>query len=99
MISPDISARVACLEKEFPANHQSLRAPCFSDRLDVENFVPMLESTIGYVRLFTPASSELETVLGQVEEQMLFSGTDPGPLLEQIQGQLEARFQEMMSQR
>ena len=97
MISPEISAQVACNEKDFPANHQGLRDPCFSDRFNVEDFVPMLESTIGYVRLSTPASSELETVLSQVEEQVLSSGTDPGPLLEQIQGQLEVKFQEMMN--
>jgi len=33
-----------------------------------------------------------------VEEQVLTSGPDPGPLLEQIQGQLEVQFQEMIGQ-
>lgn len=97
MISPEISARVACVGKIFSANREGLRDPCFSDRLDVGNYIPMLESTIGYVRLSTPASPELETAIGQVEKQVLFSGADPGPLLEQIFTQLEARYLEIMN--
>lgn len=96
-ISPEISAQIACGEKNFPNNSQSSGDSCFSDQLEVVNYIPMLQSTIGYVRYSTPASSELETVLGQVEQQVLSSGSDPGPLLEQIQVQLEAQFREMMN--
>jgi len=99
MISPEISARVACVEGEFPATRQGISDPCFSDRLGAGNFLQMLDSTKGYVRLFTPASPELETALGQVEDQVLYSGADPRPLLEQIQAQLDARFREMMNPR
>jgi multiple sugar transport system substrate-binding protein len=96
-ISPEISAQIACGEKNFPNNSQSSDDSCYSDQLEVGNYIPMLQSAIGYVRYSTPASSELETVLGQVEQQVLSSGSDPGPLLEQIQVQLEAQFREMMN--
>jgi ABC-type glycerol-3-phosphate transport system substrate-binding protein len=97
MISPEISAQVACVEKNYSTNRESLRNPCFSDRLDVGNYIPMLESNIGYVRLSTPASSELETALRQVEKQVLSSGADPGSNLELIQTQLEARYLEVIN--
>jgi len=97
MISPEISAQIACGEKNYPANREGLRAPCFSDREDVEINIPFLESNNGYVRLSTPASSELETALGQLEKQVLSSGEDPGSNLELIQKQLEARYLEIIN--
>lgn len=97
MISPEISARVACVEKNYSANLEGLSDPCFSGRFDIGNAIPMLESTIGYVRLSTPASSELETALAQVEKQVLSSGVDPGSMLEQIQTQLETRYLEIIN--
>ncbi len=99
MVSPEISARVACVEGDFPAIRQGISDPCFSDRLESGNFLPILDSTIGYIRLFTPVSPELETALGQVEDQVFSSGADPYPLLEQIQSQLEVRFVEVMNPR
>ena len=97
MISPEISAQVACVEKNYSANREGLRDPCFSDRLDAGNYETMLDSNIGYVRLSTPASSELETALGQVEKQVLSSGADPGSILELIQSQLEVRYLEVIN--
>lgn len=99
MISPEISARIACIEGDFPAARLGISDPCLSDRLGSDNILPILDATIGYARVFTPASQELEIVLEQVEEQVLSSGVDPRPLLDQIQSQLEARFREMMNPR
>jgi len=98
MMSPEIIADEMYFNANLPTSKQAALDPRFAANPKFKVFVDLIGSPNAYWIITTPISLELNEALGLVEEQVLHTGADPEPLLEELQQEYEPKLQEALGQ-
>ena len=98
MMSPEIIADEMYFNANLPTSKQAALDPRFAANPKFKVFVDLIGSPNAYWIITTPISLELNEALGLVEEQVLHTGADPKPLLEELQQEYEPKLQEALGQ-
>jgi multiple sugar transport system substrate-binding protein len=96
MMSPPIVAEEFCFNANLPTSKKAAEDPCFTSNPKFKVFVDLMSSPNAYAVITSPISLELNDALASVEEQVLYTGADPKPLLDEVQAEFEAKFAEAM---
>jgi multiple sugar transport system substrate-binding protein len=92
MLSPEIVAEEMCANANLPTSRKAAEDPCFTSNPKFNVFVALMSSANAYAVVTTPISLELNDALGTMEEEVLHTGADPKPILEQIQMEFEIKL-------
>jgi multiple sugar transport system substrate-binding protein len=85
MMSPEIVAEEMCANANLPTNKKAAKDPCFTENPKFKVFLDLMASPNAFYIITTPISLEFNDAYGLVEEQVLHTGADPAPLLNQLQ--------------
>ncbi len=92
MMSPQVLADEMVANFNLPTTKASAEDPRFheSDKFGV--FLDLMNDPNASTGIYTALNSEVNTALGQIEEQVLHAGADPLPLLQDAQTQLQPKL-------
>ncbi len=90
MMTPDVVAEEMCANYNLPSSKTAAKDPCFTKDENFALFMKLAMDPNATTQVFTPASTEINTELGAIEEKVLHAGEDPEPLLKEIQPKLQA---------
>jgi multiple sugar transport system substrate-binding protein len=85
MMSPQVIADEMVANANLPTSKKAAQDPRFSENPNFKVFVDLMASPNAVAYITTPISLELEEALASVEEQVLHTGADPEPLLNEVQ--------------
>jgi multiple sugar transport system substrate-binding protein len=85
MMSPQIIADEMVVNANLPTSKKAAQDPRFSEKPKFKLFVDLMASPNAVAYVTTPISLELEAALATVEEQVVHTGADPEPLLNEVQ--------------
>lgn len=96
MMSPEILADEMVANFNLPTTMASAEDPRFHESEKFEVFLNLMNDPNATTGIYTAINGEVDTALGQIEEQVLHAGADPVPLLEEAQAQLQPRLEETL---
>jgi len=96
MMSPAVVAEEMCVNANLPTSKKAAEDKCFTANPKFKVFVDLMASPNAKIIITTPISLEFNDALGLVEEQVLHTGADAKPLLEQLQSEFEPKLQEAL---
>ena len=89
MVSPEILAEEMVVNFNLPTSGEAAKDPRFHENEKFEVFLDLMADPNAHATVVTPINAEVETALGQIEEQVLHACADPLPLLEEAQARLQ----------
>jgi len=98
MLSPEIVAEEMVANFNLPSSTKAAQDPRFHENEKFAKFVELANSPNATHHIFTSISGELFTELELIEEQVLHTGADPEPLLQEAQGKLQKMLDEALGQ-
>jgi multiple sugar transport system substrate-binding protein len=93
MMSPAIVAEEFCFNANLPTSKKAAEDKCFTENPKFKVFTDLMSSPNATYVVTTPISLEFNSAFGLVYEQVVHSGADPKPLLDQLQTEYEAKLQ------
>jgi len=96
MLSPEIIAEEMVTNANLPTSKKAALDPRFSESPKFKVFVDLMASPNAKAMITTPISLELNDALGTVEEQVLHTGADPEPLLNEVQQKFAPMLEEAL---
>ena len=97
MMSPDIVAEEMCANANLPTSKKAAEDPCFASIPKFKIFLDMMFTARMHIRyITTPLSLELSDAMGQAEERILHTGTDPKTELDAIQAEFESKLKDAL---
>jgi multiple sugar transport system substrate-binding protein len=98
MMSPEIVAEEMVANSNLPSSKKAAEDPRFRENEKFVVFLDLMGDPNAVSPILTPINAEVDTALGQIEEQVLATCADPEPLLEEAQAQLQPLLDEALSQ-
>ena len=98
MMSPEIVAEEMVANFNLPSSGEAAKDPRF---LENEKFVKFMELAAGpntKHHIFNSVSGEMFTELELLEEEVLYTGADPVPLLQEAQEKLQTMLDDALNQ-
>jgi len=92
MMSPAIVAEEFCFNANLPTSKTAAKDPCFTENPKFKVFSDLMASPNAKFIVTTPISLEFNDGWTLVEEQVLHTGADPKPLLDQLQAEFEVKL-------
>jgi multiple sugar transport system substrate-binding protein len=92
MMSPQVLADEMVANFNLPTTKASAEDPRFHDNEKFGIFLNLMGDPNASTGVYTAVNTEVNTALGQIEEQVLHAGADPMPLLEEAQTQLQPKL-------
>ncbi|MBI5840382.1 MAG: extracellular solute-binding protein [Chloroflexi bacterium] len=92
MMSPAIVAEEFCFNANLPTSKKAAADPCFTENPKFKVFTDLISSPNAKIIVTTPISLEFNDAWALVEEQVLHTGADPKPLLDQLQADFEPKL-------
>jgi multiple sugar transport system substrate-binding protein len=92
MMSPAIVAEEFCFNANLPTSKKAAEDPCFTSNPKFKVFMDLMENPNAKVIITTPISLEFNDAWTLMEEQVLHTGADPKPLLDQLQADFEPKL-------
>ncbi len=89
MMTPDVIAEEMSTNYNLPSSKTAAKDPRFHKDKNFELFMKLAQDPNATTQVFTPASTEINTELGNIEEKVLHAGADPVPLLKKAQQKLQ----------
>ncbi len=89
MMTPEIVAEEMCANYNLPSSKKAAQDPCFKQDEYFALFMDLANDPNATTQVFTPASTEINTELSNIEEKVLHAGEDPVPLLKEAQQKLQ----------
>jgi hypothetical protein len=86
-----------CVNANLPTSKIAAQDPCFTENPKFAVFMDLMANSNAYYVITTPISLKLNDALGQVEEQVLHTGADPVPLLDQLQAEYAPQLAEALN--
>jgi multiple sugar transport system substrate-binding protein len=96
MMSPAIVAEEMCFNANLPTSKIAGQDPCFTNNPKFKVFLDLMGSKNAYYIITSPISIEYNDAYALVEEQVLHTGADPKPLLDQLQADYEPKLEEAL---
>jgi multiple sugar transport system substrate-binding protein len=96
MMSPAIVAEEFCFNANLPTSKKAATDPCFTENPKFKVFTDLMASPNATYIISTPISLEFNNAFGLVFEQVVHTGADPKPLLDQLQADFEPKLQEAL---
>lgn len=96
MMSPAVVAEEMCVNANLPTSKKAAEDKCFTANPKFKVFVDLMANPNAKHIITTPISLEFNDAMGLVEEQVLHTGADAKPLLEQLQSEFEPKLQEAL---
>jgi multiple sugar transport system substrate-binding protein len=96
MMSPAIVAEEFCFNANLPTSKKAAEDPCFTSNPKFKIFTDLVSSPNAKIIVTTPISLEFNDAWALVEEQVLHTGADPQPLLDQLQAEFEVKLAEAL---
>ena len=96
MMSPDIVAEEMCANANLPTSKKAAENPCFASIPKFNIFLDMMFTKNAYAYITTPLSLELSDAMGQAEERILHTGTDPKTELDAVQAEFESKLKDAL---
>jgi len=93
MVSPEIVADAAYASAVLPTSRTAALDARFQQDPHLQVFMGLLDDRNARYVVSTPISAELNEALRQVEEKLLHEGSDPVPLLDEIQSGLGPKLE------
>lgn len=98
MMSPEIVAEEMFANSNLPTSRTAAQDPRFAQIPNFDVFLGLMGNPNAKYIITTPVSMEVNDRLGQIEEQVLHTGADPVPLLNEAQAELAPMLEEAQSQ-
>jgi len=92
MMSPAIVAEEFCFNANLPTSKKAAEDPCFTSNPKFKVFTDLISSPNAKIIVTTPISLEFNDAWALLEEQVLHTGADPKPLLDQLQAEFETKL-------
>lgn len=92
MVSPEIVAEEMVANFNLPSSAKAAEDPRFHENEKFEVFLNLMGDPNAKAPVMSPINAEVETALGQIEEQVLSTCADPLPLLEAAQAELQPQL-------
>ncbi|MBZ0304099.1 MAG: ABC transporter substrate-binding protein [Anaerolineae bacterium] len=92
MMSSETLADEMVANYNLPTTGAAAADPRFHENAKFETFLNLMNDPNATTGIYTAINSEVNTALGQIEEQVLHAGADPMPLLEEAQAQLQPKL-------
>jgi multiple sugar transport system substrate-binding protein len=92
MMSPAIVAEEFCFNANLPTSKTAAKDPCFTENPKFKVFTDLMASPNAKFIVTTPISLEFNDAWTLMEEQVLHTGADPKPLLDQLQAEFEVKL-------
>lgn len=92
MMSPAIVAEEFCFNANLPTSKTAAKDPCFTENPKFKVFTDLMASPNAKFIITTPISLEFNDAWALMEEQVLHTGADPKPLLDQLQAEFEVKL-------
>jgi multiple sugar transport system substrate-binding protein len=96
MMSPAIVAEEFCFNANLPTSKKAAEDPCFTSNPKFKVFTDLAASPNAKYIITTPISLEFIDAWGLVIEQVLHTGMDPKPLLDELQADFEPKLAEAL---
>ncbi len=98
MMSPEIVAEEMVANSNLPTSRTAAQDPRFAQIPNFDVFLNLMGHPNAKYIITTPISLEVNDRLGQIEEQVLHTGADPVPLLNEAQAELAPALAEALGQ-
>ena len=92
MVSPEILADEMYANYNLPTTKAASEDPRFHESDKFEVFLNLMADPNATTGIYTAINAEVDTAMGQIEEQVLHAGADPMPLLEEAQADLQPKL-------
>ena len=92
MMSPQVLADEMVANFNLPSTKSAAEDPRFHDNEKFGVFMNLMSDPNASTGIYTAVNSEVNTALGQIEEQVLHAGADPMPLLQEAQDALQPKL-------
>jgi multiple sugar transport system substrate-binding protein len=92
MVSPEIVAEEMVANFNLPSSKQAAEDERFHENEKFEVFLSLMSDANARAPILTPINAEVDTALGQIEEQVLHTCAEPLPLLEEAQAELQPQL-------
>ena len=96
MMSPDVVAEEFCFNANLPTSKTAAKDPCFTENPKFKVFTDLMASPNATYIITTPITLELVDAYGLVFEQVVHTGADPKPLLDELQAEFEPKLEEAL---
>jgi ABC-type glycerol-3-phosphate transport system substrate-binding protein len=96
MMSPAIVAEEFCFNANLPTSKKAAEDKCFTENPKFKVFTDLMASPNATYIVTTPITLELTEAYGLVFEQVVHTGMDPKPLLDELQAEFEPKLQEAL---
>lgn len=96
MLSPEIVAEEMVANFNLPSSKEAAKDPRFHENENFAKFMELANSPNASHHIFTSISSDIFTELELIEQQVLHTGADPEPLLQEAQEKLQAMLDEAL---
>jgi multiple sugar transport system substrate-binding protein len=96
MMSPAIVAEEFCFNANLPTSKKAAEDKCFTENPKFKVFTDLMASPNATYIITTPITLELMEAYGLVFEQVVHTGADPKPLLDELQAEFEPKLQEAL---
>ena len=96
MMSPDIVAEEMCVNANLPTSKKAAENSCYTSIPKFNIFLDMMFTKNAYALITTPLSLELSDAMGQAEQRILQTGTDPKTELDAIQAEFEPKLKDAL---
>lgn len=97
IMSPEIVAEEMCVNANLPTSKIAAQDPCFTENPKFAVFMDLMADPNSYYVITTPISLQFNDAFALVEEQVLHTGADPVPLLDQLQADLATQLEEALN--
>ena len=94
MMSPAIVAEEFCFNANLPTSKKAAQDPCFTENAKFKVFMDLMANPNATHIITTPISLEFNDAYGVVLEQVVHTGAEPGPLLDQLQTEFAPKLEE-----
>jgi multiple sugar transport system substrate-binding protein len=96
MMSPAIVAEEFCFNANLPTSKKAAEDPCFTENAKFKVFMDLMASPNATHIITTPISLEFNDAYATVFEQVVHTGADPKPLLDQLQAEFAPKLEEAL---
>lgn len=96
MMSPEIVAEEFCINANLPTSKKAAEDPCFTENAKFKVFMDLMAHPNAKYITTTPISLEFNDAYGLVFEQVVHTGEDPKPLLDQLQAEFAPKLEESL---
>ena len=96
MMSPAIVAEEFCFNANLPTSKKAAADPCFTENAKFKVFMDLMANPNATHIITTPISLEFNDAYATVFEQVVHTGADPKPLLDQLQAEFAPKLEEAL---